>query len=181
MECQSAVDPEKLHFLDETAFRTNMTRDRGWCERHQRLVEQVPCNTWETVSLVLTVNLYGATAAMVCKGTLNNEGFQTYCSKYLAPILEPEDTVVMDNLRQHKTPSALASLTASGAKVAFLPPYSPDLNPIENLFAKIKQVVRSIKPRNFTKLLDAIAEAIKTISHSDICNAFQHAGYNLDQ
>jgi len=174
------VNPEKLHFLDETSFRTDMTRLRGWCASDRRLVEKVPCKRWETVTLVHTINLFGSTAAMVCKGAIDNAGFETYCSKFLGPALDPSSIVVLDNLRQHKSAEAIKSIEAVGGRMAFLPPYSPDLNPIENLFAKIKQVVRKIKPRNFEDLIDAIAEAINSITQRNIQNAFEHAGYLLD-
>lgn len=158
-----------------------MTRLRGWCESHCRLIAKVPCKHWETVTLVHTINLYGCSAAMVCEGAINNSGFETYCSDFLSPVLQADDTVVLDNLQSHKTAAAISSIESVGAKVTFLPPYSPDLNPIENLFSKIKQIVRRIKPRDFDSLLDAIAEAIQAVTHSDIYHAFEHAGYLIDQ
>lgn len=114
---------------------------------------------------------------MVCKGAIDNAAFDAYCSEFLCPELEPSSIVVLDNLRQHKSAEATKSIEAAGSRMAFLPPYSPDLNPIENLFSKIKQVVRKIKPRTYEHLVAAIAEAINSITQQNIQNAFEHAGY----
>lgn len=174
---QSSVDPERLVFLDETGVKTNLTRLRGWAEIGQRLVEVIPGGNWETCSLVQAVALDGTRAAMVLDGPMNGESFVGFCQWLLAPSLHPGDLVVMDNLSSHKSIQAIRAIEAVGARVVYLPPYSPDLNPIENLFSKIKQFIRGQRPRRLEQIVDAARKALHHITFDDIEAVFDHAGY----
>lgn len=154
-----------------------MNRIRGWAEKGIRLVETVLGGRWETNTLVHAVSLDGTRAAMVLDGPIDGTSFAGFCKFYLAPTLHPGDLVVLDNLSSHKTAAAQAAVAAVGAKLVYLPPYSPDLNPIENVFSKIKQLVRGIRPGNWTEIVDAAKQALLSINIEDIQNAFIHCGY----
>lgn len=136
---QESVDAERLVFLDETGLKTDLTRIRGWAEGGSRLVEAVPSGNWQTNTLIQAVALDGTRAAMVLDGPMNSQSFIGFCQWLLAPALHPGDLVVMDNLSSHKSAVAVQAIEDVGAEVVYLPPYSPDLNPIENIFSKVKQ------------------------------------------
>jgi transposase len=174
---QEEVDPERLVFVDETALKTTLTRLRGWAEGGQRLVEAVPSGHWQIQTLVHAVALDGTRAAMVLDGPIDALTFTGFCEHFLAPALRPSDLVVLDNLSSHKTLAAAAAVEAVGAKFVYLPPYSPDLNPIENLFSKIKQSIRGLRPRNWREIIQAAKHALLRITFDDIENAFLHCGY----
>lgn len=171
------VDPGRLVFLDETGVKTNLTRLRGWAKIGQRVVEAIPGGHWETCSLVQAIALDGTRAAMVLDGPMNRESFVGFCEWLLAPSLHPGDIVVMDNLSSHKTPQAVRAIEAVGAKVVYLPPYSPDLNPIENIFSKVKQLIRAARPRKLKEIITAVRTALERICLSEIEAVFEHAGY----
>jgi transposase len=171
------VDPERLVFVDEFGAKTDLTRIRGWAEGGDRLVEAVPGRTWETSTVVHAVSLGGTRAAMVLDGPLDGLCFAGFCEQYLAPSLQPGDMVVLDNLSSHKTAAAIAAIERVGATVVPLPPYSPDLNPIENIFSKLKQLIRGFKPRTWPEIIEATKQALLQITCSDIYNAFTHCGY----
>lgn len=154
-----------------------MNRIRGWAAKGIRLVEAVLGGRWETSTLVHAVSLEGTRAAMVLDGPLDAISFVGFCERFLAPTLRPGDIVVLDNLSSHKTTAATRAIEAVGAKIAFLPPYSPDLNPIENVFSKIKQLVRGIRPKTWPQIIDAAKQALLEVSFDDIENAFIHCGY----
>lgn len=154
-----------------------MNRIRGWAAKGIRLVEAVLGGRWETSTLVHAVSLEGTRAAMVLDGPLDAISFVGFCERFLAPTLRPGDIVVLDNLSSHKTTAATKAIEAVGAKIAFLPPYSPDLNPIENVFSKIKQLVRGIRPKTWPQIIDAAKQALLEVSFDDIENAFIHCGY----
>lgn len=174
---QPAIDPERLVFLDETGLKTNLTRRRGWAEGGQRLVEAIPAGKWQTNTLVHAIALDGTRAAMVLDGPINGPSFAGFCQWLLAPSLRPGDLLVMDNLSSHKSSAAISAIETAGATAVFLPPYSPDLNPIENIFSKIKQLVRAHRPRSLPKIIKAAAESIKKITKQEIEAIFQHCGY----
>ena len=132
---QPSVDPERLVFVDETGLKTDISRLRGWAAGGARLVEATPGGHWRTSTLVQAVALDGTRAAMVLDGPLNSLCFAGFCQHFLAPALQPGDLVVLDNLSSHKSSAATAAIEAAGARLIYLPPYSPDLNPIENLFS----------------------------------------------
>jgi transposase len=141
------------------------------------LVEATASGHWQTQTLVHAVALDGTRAAMVLDGPINALCFAGFCERFLAPALRPGDLVVLDNLSSHKTRAAEAAVVAAGASFVYLPPYSPDLNPIEKLFAKIKQLVRGLRPRNWRDIIEAAKQALLRITFDDIENAFLHCGY----
>ena len=164
-------------FVDETGFKTDMNRLRGWADKGLRLVEAVLGGRWETNTLVHAVSLAGTRAAMVLRGPLDAVCFTGFCKHFLAPALQPGDLVVLDNLSSHKTAAAKHAIEAVGARLVFLPPYSPDLNPIENTFAKLKQLVRGFHPKNWLEIVDAVKRALLSTTNNEIQNAFIHCGY----
>jgi transposase len=174
---QAEVDPQRLVFVDETGLKTDMSRLRGWAEKSERLVDASPGGHWQTSSLVHAIALDGTRAAMVLDGPLNSLCFAGFCERFLAPSLRRGDLVVLDNLSSHKSCSANAAVEAVGAKLIYLPPYSPDLNPIENLFSKIKQLIRGFRPGTWLQIIQATKQALLRITPEDIENAFFHCGY----
>ena len=174
---QQNIDASRLVFLDETSLKTDLTRLRGWADGGQRLVEAIPGGKWQTNTLVHAVGLDGTRAAMVLDGPINGPSFAGFCDWLLAPSLNAGDIVVMDNLSSHKSHAAIHAIEAVGAKVVFLPPYSPDLNPIENVFAKIKQLIRKYRPRRLRQIIKAAAQILKQITFEEIEATFLHCGY----
>lgn len=174
---QEDVDPERLVFLDETSLKTDLTRLRGWAEGGTRLIEPVPGGKWSTNTLLQAVALDGTRAAMVLDGPINGDSFAGFCQWLLAPSLQPGDLVVLDNLSSHKSVAATRAVEAAGARFIYLPPYSPDLNPIENIFSKVKQLFRSLRPRNFQAIVRAAAKVLPQITLDDIESVFAHCGY----
>lgn len=164
-------------FVDETGLKTNLARLRGWALGGQRLVEAVPGGHWQTQTLVHAVALDGTRAVMVLDGPIDGLTFTGFCEYFLAPALRPGDLVVLDNLSSHKTLAAETVVKAAGARFVYLPPYSPDLNPIEKLFAKIKQLIRGLRPRSWCRMIQAAKHALLRITFEDIENAFFHCGY----
>ena len=175
--CQETVDAERLVFLDETGLKTDLTRLRGWAEGGDRVVEAIPSGKWQTNSLVHAVALDGTRAAMVLDGPINGESFAGFCEWLLAPALYPGDLVVMDNLSSHYSVRAIAAIETVGAEVIYLPPYSPDLNPIEKVFSKVKQLIRGLKPRCFETIIEAVRKVLPKITSEDLEATFQHCGY----
>ena len=174
---QEVIDPERLVFLDETSLKTDLTRLRGWAEGGGRLVEAVPGGKWNTNTLVQAVALDGTRAAMILDGPINGISFAGFCEWLLAPSLHPGDLVVLDNLSSHKSIAAARAVEAVGASFIYLPPYSPDLNPIENIFSKLKQLFRAFRPRQFTEIVQAAAQVLPKITLDDIESVFTHCGY----
>ena len=158
-------------------LRTDLTRLRGWANGGNRLIEAVPGGRWETNTLVHAIALDGTRAAMVLDGPIDSVSFVGFCQWLLAPALHPGDIVVMDNLSSHKSVEAIEAIEAVGAQVACLPPYSPDLNPIENIFSKVKQFIRGIRPRTLRQIVSAALKAINQITIEDIEAVFAHCGY----
>jgi transposase len=154
-----------------------MNRVRGWAERGCRLVDRVVAGRWVTNTLVHAIALDGTRAAMILDGPVDSLSFAGFCKYFLAPTLRPGDLVVLDNLSSHKTNAAQQAIETVGASLVFLPPYSPDLNPIENIFSKLKQIVRQLRPQNWKQIIEAAREALHQITFDDICNAISHAGY----
>jgi transposase len=157
-------------------LRTDLTRLRGWADGG-RLIEAVPGGRWETNTLVQAIALDGTRAAMVLDGPIDSISFQGFCKWLLAPALHAGDIVIMDNLSSHKSAQAVQAIEAAGATVVYLPPYSPDLNPIENVFSKVKQLIRGFRPRKLGEIVDAVIKAIKQITIEDIDAVFTHCGY----
>jgi transposase len=165
-------------FVDETGLKTDLTRLRGWAEGGERLVEATPGGHWQTNTLVHAVALDGTRAAMVLDGPINGISFTGFCEKFLAPTLHPGDLVVLDNLSSHKSSSAIRAIESVGAKLIYLPPYSPDLNPIENVFSKIKQLIRGLRPHGWDEIVRSVKEVLQKITCDELANAFLHCGYS---
>lgn len=176
-ECQPHIDADRLVFLDETGLTTDMARLRGWGRGGQRVVDATPCGRWHTNSLISAVGFDGVLAAMVLDGPLNGEWFTHFCEQLLAPVLPAGSIVVLDNLGAHKVCAAATALERVGCSLAFLPPYSPDLNPIENVYAKVKAIVRKLRPRTWDQIVDAAREALLAITTQDCIQCIEHCGY----
>ena len=166
-------------FLDESGAKTNLTRLRGRAPKGQRVHAQSPQGHWNTTTILGALRLDGSTACMTIKGAADTEVFQAYVRSVLVPTLRPGDLVVLDNLSPHKNEGTLALIRQAGAEVLFLPAYSPDLNPIEQLWSKLKNFLRGAEARTEAALLEAIALALKTITCQDAINWFAHCGYSI--
>jgi transposase len=177
---QDDLDPARLVFIDETGASTKMTRLRGRAPRGKRLKASVPHGHWKTTTFVGGLRLSGMTAPMVLDGPMNAAWFLAYIEQILVPTLNPGETVVMDNLSAHKTPAVKTAIEAVGASLRFLPAYSPDFNPIENAFSKLKASLRKSAARTVPSLLDAITCAIDSLTPQDCAGYFANAGYEPD-
>lgn len=176
----AAVDLRRLVFLDESGAKTNMTRLYGRCFDGQRVADATPHGHWCSTTMLSSIRLDGTTAAMVIEGATDAMVFQAYVTQVLIPTLRPGDIVVMDNLSPHKSAAIVEAIEAVGAEVWFLPPYSPDFNPIEKMWSKIKAFLRAVKARTYDALLQAIAAALRTISPSDVIGWFESCGYRYE-
>ncbi len=174
---QPDFDIASLVFMDETWASTSMTRSRGRIAKGQRLNVGIPHEHWKTTTFVAGLRLDGMVGPMVLDGPINREAFIAYVEQILGPDLRPGDIVIMDNLPAHKGEDVRKAIEATGASLLYLPPYSPDLNLIENAFSKIKAYLRKAARRTIKGLWDAIADAIPLITESDCKNYFAHAGY----
>jgi transposase len=143
---QPKLDPDHLVFIDETGTSTNMARLRGRAARGERLIGKVPHGHWKTTTFVAALRSTALTAPCVIDGPMNGSAFLAYVQQILAPTLSPGDIVVLDNLSSHKVPGVREAIEATGAQLLYLPPYSPDLNPIEQLFAKLKALLSPTSP-----------------------------------
>ena len=154
-----------------------MTRLYGRALKNERVNDYVPDIRFERTSIISSIRLNGDVAPLMFKGTLNGELFSVYVRDFLAQTLKEGDIVVLDNSTAHKVSGALDPIYQKGASVLFLPPYSPDLNPIELCWSKMKSILRKLKPRCYETLLDAMKNALDWIVESDIKNWFSHCGY----
>ena len=179
-EGQLDLDPARLVVLDETWTSTNMTRLRGRSPRGERLRSPVPHGHWKTTTLVAALRLSGIAAPFVLDGPINRDAFQAYVDQVLVPELTPGDIVVMDNLGSHKGPAVRAAIEAAGARLLFLPPYSPDFNPIEMAFSKLKALLRKVAERTVEGLWSAIGRLVDTVTPHECANFFAAAGYEPD-
>jgi len=176
-QSQSTLDASRLIFLDESGVNTGMTRLYGRALKHERVKEAVPDTRFHRTTIVSSVRLDGTIVPFAFEGALNGDTFRVYITQMLAPTLRPGDIVVMDNLSSHKVSGIVEAIEAVGASVMFLPPYSPDLNPIELMWSKIKAILRKLKVRAKELLDEAIAVALNSVSTSDISGWFRHDGY----
>ena len=174
---QPALEPGHLVFLDETAATTKMTRPQGRCARGLRLLAPVPHGHWNTSTLVAGLRLTGLTAPYVIDGALTGPIFRQYVEQMLAPTLTPGDIVVMDNVATHKVAGIREAIEAREAQLLYLPPYSPDLNPIEQVYAKLKACLRKAEARTREALWQAIGQATDLYTPTECLNLFKHAGY----
>ena len=175
---QLDLDPDRLVFIDETGASTKMARRHGRAPRGQRLRAGVPHGHWKTTTFVGALRVGGMTAPMVLDGPMDGAWFLAYVEQVLAPTLSPGDIVVLDNLPAHKGAAVRAVIEAAGASLLFLPPYSPDFNPIENAFSKLKALLRKAAARRVDHLWAAIATAIDAFTPQECANYFAAAGYD---
>jgi transposase len=167
-----------LVFIDETGASTKMARRHGRAVRGERLRMSVPHGHWKTTTFVGALRLTGMTAPMVLDRAMTGAWFLAYVEQVLVPTLTPGDIVIMDNLPAHKSAAVRRAIEAVGAELLLLPPYSPDFNPIENAFAKLKALLRKAAARTVAALENAIAEAIDTFTTTECANYFTAAGYD---
>lgn len=156
-----------------------MTRLRGRAPRGERLIDKVPHGHWKTTTLIAALGISGMRCSTVVDGAVNGDVFEAFVEQVLVPELRHGDVVVMDNLSSHKRERVRELIEAAGARLLFLPPYSPDLNPIEMIFAKIKQLLRSIKTRTQDALWKAMQSVLDKVTTSDAINCYKHCGYTL--
>lgn len=166
-----------MKFLDESSAQINMTRRYGWAPLSERVIDAVPENHGCNLTTVAAIGLSGVIAPAVFEGALNGDAFRAYVEQQLAPALQSGDIVIMDNLSVHKVSGVAEIIRARGADVLFLPPYSPDLNPIELCWSKVKAALRIAKARTVDTLLDALTNALRSVSLDDITHWFAHRGY----
>jgi transposase len=171
------MNPTRLVFLDETWATTNMARRYGRAPRGERVIASVPHGHWKTSTFVAGLRDDAITAPLVIDGAMNGEIFRAYIEQFLAPTLAHGDIVVMDNLRSHKVAGVREAIEARGASLIYLPPYSPDLNPIEQAFAKLKALLRKAAPRTVEALWTVIGEALSAFSPGECANYLADAGY----
>jgi transposase len=168
---------ERLVFIDETGAQTNMARRYGRAPRGERLISKVPWGHWKTITFVGALRSDRMTAPAVFDGPMDGDCFLAYVEQVLAPALLPGDIVVMDNLASHKVAGIREAIEATGAMLQYLPPYSPDLNPIEQAIAKLKSYLRKDAPRTLETLVEAIASALKKFTPQECTNFITNAGY----
>jgi transposase len=173
----AAVDPARLIFVDESGANTAMDRTYGRAPSGVRVDGPVPHGHWKVVTLTAAVRLGGVGACLAFDGATNAACFEAYVGECLAPTLRPGDVVVMDNLSCHKTAEVARLIAAAGAAVRYLPAYSPDLNPIEKVFSKLKACLRSAAVRTIDGLVEAMGDALRAIRPGDILGWFRHSGY----
>ena len=176
-EAQPGLDPDRLVFVDETGASTKMARRCGRAVRGQRCRAPVPHGHWKTTTFVGALRLGGMTAPMVLDGAMYGAAFRAYVEQVLVPTLSPGDIVVMDNLSAHRGAAVRDAIRGAGAELRFLPPYSPDLNPIEMAFSKFKAYLKCRAARTVTQLDEAIAQAIDIYTPNECQNYFAAAGY----
>ena len=174
---QEQIDPGKVVFIDETWAKTNMTRRYGRSQLGTRLVEKAPCGRWETTTFLGALRAEGFIAPLTVDGAINGPMFRAWVEQHLAPLLKPGDIVVMDNLSSHKVAGIRTAIEAAGAELRYLPPYSPDLNPIELAFSKLKKLLRDGAARTVDKLWELCGQILDQFTELECRNYFQHCGY----
>jgi transposase len=177
---QGYMDPERFVFLDETGATTNMTRRYGWGPRSERLVDATPWGHWQTTTFVAGLRATGIVAPWLLRGAMDGPAFRTYVEQVLVPELRQDDVVVLDNLPAHKVTGVRDAIRAAGASLLYLPPYSPDLNPIEQVFAKFKALLRQAGARTKAALWDAIAAALHAFSPDECRSYLINSGYEFE-
>ena len=174
---QDRVDPSRLVFIDETWTRTNMAPLRGWAPRGSRLIGKVPDGRWRTMTFLAALRHDRIDAPWFLEGPIDGESFTIYVEKILLPTLRPGDVVVMDNLGSHRGKIVRQILRSAGVKLFFLPKYSPDLNPIEQVFAKLKHLLRKAAARTVEAVCAAIGELLGTFTKEECAHYFRNSGY----
>jgi transposase len=176
---QNKIAPERLVFIDETWTKTNMAPRRGWAPLGMRLAAKVPHGHWNTTTFLAALRHDRIAAPWLLDGPIDGESFQLYVEKVLLPTLRPGDIVIMDNLGSHKGKAVRRLIRSAGAKLIFLPKYSPDLNPNEQVFAKLKHLLRKAAARTLDALCAAIGQLLEAFKPGECANYFRNAGYAL--
>jgi transposase len=174
---QDRIDRKRLVFIDETWVKTNMAPLRGWCMRGQRLEAKVPYGHWKTMTFLAALRYDRIDAPFVIDGPINGELFHLYVTEVLVPTLKSGDIVVLDNLGSHKSCAVRQAIRAAGAHLFFLPPYSPDLNPIEQVFAKLKHLMRKASQRTVESTWRKTGELLRLFSPAECQNYLTNSGY----
>jgi transposase len=174
------LDPDRVVFLDETWVKTNMTRTYGRSSRGQRLVERVPYGRWQTTTFLGALRSTGFVAPLCVEGAINGRIFLAWVEQHLVQALRPGDVVVLDNLSSHKVKGVVEAIAAVGAEVRYLPPYSPDFNPIELAFSKFKKLLRDGARRTVEKLTDLCGKILDLFSEHECRNYLKHCGYRYN-
>jgi putative transposase len=177
LKYQRHIDASRLVFIDETWVKTNMAPLRGWSACGVRLKGSAPFGHWNTTTFMAALRHDRIDAPWMIDGPINGERFRIYVEQVLAPTLAPGDIVVMDNLGSHKGKAVRGAIRKAGAKLFFLPQYSPDLNPIEQFFAKLKHRLRGAQKRTYKDLSDTIAKILETVTPKECSNYLKHDGY----
>jgi transposase len=173
------VSASRLIFIDETWTKTNMARLRGRALRGERLVAKTPHGHWKTTTLIGALGIQGMLCAAVVDGAVNADMFEAFVEQVLLPALRPGDIVIMDNLSSHKRDRVIELIQSARAELRYLPPYSPDLNPIEMVFSKVKQAFRALGSRTKEALWGSVQGVLDQVTPSDATNCMRHAGYTL--
>lgn len=174
---QATLSPERLVFIDETWATTNMARRHGRAPKGKRLVCAVPHGHWKTSTFVAALRCDAITAPCVIDGAMDGETFLAYVGQFLLPALRRGDIVTMDNLPSHKVAGVRELIEGAGAILIYLPPYSPDLNPIELVFSKLKSLLRKAAKRTVDDLWNQLGQSLRHFSPQECRNFFRHAGY----
>ena len=177
MREQGMFNPARLVFIDETSANTKMVRLHGRCARGERLVDHVPQGHWKTITLVAALHRHGLRASRTIDGAMTGRKFLAYVERCLAPTLKRKDTVMIDNLPAHKVTGVREAIEARGATLRYLPKYSPDLNPIEMSFSKLKAYLRKTAERTIPRLRRRIGSFSRHLTAREASNYFRHAGY----
>lgn len=179
LERQPGLDITKLVFLDETGASTNMTRTRGRAPKGERCIASVPNGHWKTTTFIAGLRYDAITAPMVLDGPMDGQTFLAYIQQFLCPTLKPGDIVIADNLPAHKVAGVREAIEATGATLRYLPPYSPDLNPIEKLFSKLKALLRKAAHRTIDALWNEIGNLLNAFSPQECKNYFASSNYHV--
>ena len=172
-------DARHFVFVDESGVTTDLLRLYARSPRGTRIADHTPCSHWQTHTIVAALRPTALTATAVFDGPIDNETFRAYIEQILAPTLRPGDVVVLDNLAAHKQPEVRAAIEQAGARLRFLPPYSPDFNPIEQAFAKLKAFFRAFRPRTFDHVCELLAAALGLFLPDECANYVRHCGYRV--
>ena len=178
MKRQGAIDPRRLVFIDETWTKTNMSPLRGWAPRGSRLRAKAPYGHWKTMTFLAALRHDRIDAPWLLDGPINGDSFRLYVETQLVPTLGPGDIVIMDNLGSHKAKAVRQAIRAAGAKLVFLPKYSPDLNPIEQVFAKLKHLLRKAQARTPDAVCEAIGHLLASFRPNECANYLTNSGYD---
>ena len=174
---EDRIEAERLVFIDETWTKTNMAPLRGWAPRGERLIAKVPHGHWNTMTFLAALRHDRIDAPWLLPGPIDGESFRAYIGKVLLPTLRPGDIVIMDNLGSHKGKAVRQLIRAAGAKLLFLPKYSPDLNPIEQVFAKLKHLLRKAAARTLEAVCEEIGQILGAFTPDECANYFKNSGY----